>query len=64
MLFFVIQILDYFDVIFWMLLFQLRILRRRISVIVMYYFFFSHNEKKNYFLLQLIYLSKFTLLKD
>lgn len=64
MLFFVIQILDYFDVIFWMLLFQLRILRRRISVIVMYIIFFSHNEKKNYFLLQLIYLSKFTLLKD
>lgn len=58
MLFFVIRTLDHFDVIFFpLLLFQLRVLRRRISVIIVVYYFFCFEKKETIFLLQLVYRS-------
>lgn len=62
MLFFVIRTLDHFDVIFFpLLLFQLRVLRRRISVIIVVYYFFLFRKERNYFFVA-ISISKFTLL--
>lgn len=58
MLFFVFRTLDHFDVIFFpLLLFQLRVLRRRISVIIVMYYFFCFEKKETIFLLQLVYRS-------
>lgn len=58
MLFFVFRTLDHFDVIFFpLLLFQLKVLRRRISVIIVVYYFFCFEKKETIFLLQLVYRS-------
>lgn len=64
MLFFVFRTLDHFDVIFFpLLLFQLRVLRRRISVIIVVYYFFLFRKERNYFFVAISVIEVYFTLK-